>query len=508
MTAEQLEELQLLEETQKRNKMRESLLEWSSFCVPEQGLAPTGPALHHRVLLDNIQAAIDGKLVNSAGVPVRGLMVLMPPGSAKSTYTSICTPPWYLQRKPGCRILACSHAADLIESFSYQCRGAVEAHSTILGYSLRDDKTAVKEWFISNGGSYRCGSVGTSISGRRADLGFIDDYIGKEKDATSEGILEDIYKWYRRDFEPRLKPEAVRIIVANRRNVADLVGRLLKEEPNRWVVIRLPMIAEENDFLGRKPGERLWPEYFTEEMVEVAKAFSDWAGLYQQRPALEEGDYFKKDWLMEYGPNDLPPDLRNYIGSDHAYRTNQKNDLTCIIPGGFDHRNRLWILPDVFWGKVDSGEGVETMLQKAKHHRPLMWWLGKDAFEGVVAPFLRQRMKETGVFINTEALVEARDKEARARCIQGRMRQGMVMFPRFAPWWPQAKAQLLNFPNDEHDDFVDALANLGRGLDRMVPGDLVVTPRENFAPQRLTMGYVRQCHKLRNRRRMLATLDN
>ena len=54
-----------------------------------------------------------------------------------------------------------------------------------------------------------------------------------------------------------------------------------------------------------------------------------------------------------------------------------------------------------------------------------------------------------------------RDKEARARAIQGRMQQGMVYFPRDPVWVGPLVAELLRFPNGVHDDQVDALAWIG-----------------------------------------------
>jgi predicted phage terminase large subunit-like protein len=508
LSAVQQEELRLLQVQQDRKLVRSNLIEWATFCVREQGLAPTGPAKHHKFLLDLLQKLIDGALVHpDTGKVCRNLIVLMPPGSAKSTYTSICTPPWYLQRKPGNRILACSAGKDLIQSFSYQCRGIVQAHAETLGFDLASDSTAVEEWRTNNNGTYRCGSVGSNITGRRADFGYIDDYLGKEADAVSDLVLEGIHTWYWRDFWPRLKPDAIQAIIANRRAVTDLVGWLLKEEPHKWMVIRLPMLAEENDPLGRLPGERLWPDYFTDEMVQTAMAQSDWAGLYQQRPALAEGDYFKADWLVGYEPQQLPRDLRYYIASDHAYRTNQKNDRTAIVVCGVDHRNQIWVLPSWFWKRVDSGAAVDEMLEKNKVWHPQTWWLGKDAFEGVVAPFIRVRMRETNNFINLEPLTESKDKEVRARSIQARMRQKVVFFPKFAPGWKDVESELLNFPNDEHDDWVDALANLGRGLDRMIPAELTVTPTENFGSPRLTMGFIKQQCAWKERQRRLARLD-
>jgi hypothetical protein len=46
--------------------------------------------------------------------------------------------------------------------------------------------------------------------------------------------------------------------------------------------------------LGRKPGERLWPDWFTDKQVAEAKRDPRvWASLYQQRPAPETGDFFR-----------------------------------------------------------------------------------------------------------------------------------------------------------------------------------------------------------------------
>jgi hypothetical protein len=39
-----------------------------------------------------------------------------------------------------------------------------------------------------------------------------------------------------------------------------------------------------------------------------------------------------------------------------------------------------------------------------------------------------------------------------------------VHFPRFAPWWPDARKELLQFPYGAHDDFVDWLSHIGMGL--------------------------------------------
>jgi len=61
------------------------------------------------------------------------------------------------------------------------------------------------------------------------------------------------------------------------------------------------------------------------------------------------------------------------------------------------------------------------------------------------------------------------DKQTRAQSIQGRLAMNRVRFPERAPWWPAARDQMLKFPYDAHDDFVDTLAYIGLGLTLQVP---------------------------------------
>ena len=68
-------------------------------------------------------------------------------------------------------------------------------------------------------------------------------------------------------------------------------------------VISIPAIAEADDPLGREPGEYLWDDpggynygaFLRARQRETSPMM--WAALYQQRPAPEEGDYFKAAWL-------------------------------------------------------------------------------------------------------------------------------------------------------------------------------------------------------------------
>jgi len=62
------------------------------------------------------------------------------------------------------------------------------------------------------------------------------------------------------------------------------------------------------------------------------------------------------------------------------------------------------------------------------------------------------------------------------------MSQKMVLFPTFLPEWETALNQLLTFPAGTHDDFVDALAKIGQGLNIMTPAERDAPPPKDKLP--------------------------
>ena len=349
----------------------------------------------------------------------------------------------------------------------------------MLGYTLAKDSQAAGEWAISNGGFYFCAGAGAGIAGHRADLGLIDDPIGSREDADSMLSRDKLWNWYNYDFLTRLKPGAMQVFVYTPWHQNDLGHRILERERDEWLVIRLPFYAEENDPLGRVKGERIWKEYLRDDQFPKVPRVA--MALYQLRPTPEEGDFFSLKSLLGYEPQDLPEGCRRYIGSDHAVSLKQEADRTCIIPVAVDDKHNIYILPDVYWERAESNTAEEQMLVMTRRHKPLAWWAGKDHITGCIKPYMNIRMRQEGVFIPFHEITTKRDKRTNARSIRDWMELGKVFFPKFANWWPEAENELLCFDKGEHDDFVDALAIIGKGLDQLVRGDSpVVEPVEEF----------------------------
>ena len=405
---------------------------------------------------------------------VHRLAFFLPPGSAKSTYSSVFYPPWFLAQMENICILACSHSGELAEKFGRNCRNIIDGNPKELGYTLAKDSRAASNWATSHGCEYFCSGVGAGLSGRRADLGLIDDPIGKKEDADSKTMRDKVWNWYEFDFLPRLKPGSPIVLIQTRWHEDDLAGRLLAREANDWKVVHVPFVAFDNDLLGRLKGATLWPEWYeknelAKKDVEKAKASGAFSALYQGQPTPEEGDYFQKDWIVTYKSIDeLPKNLRNYVSSDHALTKKQENDKHCLLPGGIDANDDLWIYPDVWWKHGDTGDLVEAMIDLADYRKPIEWWAEDEHIYKGIGPFLNKRMQERRVFFVHTGIASSRDLMQRAAPIRGRMKQRKVHFPSFASWWPEALHELLMFPNGTHDDFVAALAKFGQGLDRTV----------------------------------------
>ena len=66
---------------------------------------------------------------------------------------------------------------------------------------------------------------------------------------------------------------------------------------------------------------------------------------------------------------------------------------------------------------------------------------------------------------------------------------GMVRFPTHAHWCERARQECLKFPQSRHDDFVDALAHIGLGLDRIVRAPQM--QERTSGPVIGTMGWVK-----------------
>ena len=439
-----------------RRLIRRSLTEYARYKGFE-------PAQHHKLLIEELEKV--------ARRETRRLAVFMPPGSAKSTYASILFPPWLMQYWLNTSVLAASHTTELAEKWGRRVRNAVNDDGLVLGIGISADNQAAGRWALTTGAEYYAAGVGTGIAGFRAGLGMIDDPIRSRQDADSELIRDRIWEWYINDFRTRLVPGAPEILIQTRWHEDDLAGRALQH--NDWRVVSLPAEAEPNDPLGRKVGEFLWADGdygYAEQLAELKKntPARTWSALYQQRPAPEDGDYFKAEWLRPYDKAPPLDTLRVYGGSDYAV-TADGGDYTVHAVVGLDPEGRMYLL-DLWRKQASSDMWVESFCDLVLEWKPMAWAEEQGQIKSGVGPFLERRMRDRRAYTVREQFPTRGDKAIRAQSIRSSMAMNGLYVPMNAPWYADLRSELLSFPAGKHDDQVDALGLVGQLLDKMMSG--------------------------------------
>lgn len=459
-------------------------------------------AKHHRVIAVALEEVEAGR--------IRRLMISCPPRHGKTRLASHFFPAWYVGRNPGKSFVAATYNDHFADEMGSEVRTVIRdpLYNQVFPEARLKKGAAATNHLqtVANAHMYWAGING-SLTGRGGDILSIDDPIKSRKEADSPVLRDQIWKWYTNVLRTRMMTQdGAIVIITTRWHEDDIVGRHLdptnpyynEEEASTWHVINLPALAEDNDSLGRQPGEALWPERFGIAYLEGmrrndARGFT---ALYQGRPTPADGSFFKNDYVRPYNRmNELPAleSMRFYGASDHAVATGQANDKSCLMVVGVDRDDDVWVMPDLIWNRMPSDYAVENMITLMAKYKPMLWWAERGQISKSIGPFLRKRMLERRIFCAIDEVTPISDKQQRAQSIHARMSMGKVHFPAFARWYADARDQILKFPQGTFDDFVDTLSLIGLGLNKQIPARRVKLT--NNEPKPLTLGWIKEMTK-------------
>lgn len=494
-----LKHLQAAEQLARVKRAQESLFYFCRYMMPDPS-KPDDPDAslfvdkpHIRLLIEAIEKVERGEILR--------LAVSMPPQHGKSETCSRLFPAWAQGRKPWLNSMQGTYNQTYANDFGEKIRDYMlmpRFRQVFPRCILKSGSQAKDHLGIENGGQMIFLGRGGSGTGRPADRFLIDDPLKDSEEANSETIRAALWDWFTKVAYTRCHVGSSIIIIQTRWHEDDLIGRLCDpDHPNhnpeiasQWTYLNISALMEKKrpadvamvKALGLTFNENgecaLWPEKFSIPHLKTARTMNPqgFEALYQGRPSPDDGNYFVRDMIVPYKPEELPRNLRYYAASDHAVTEKQQNDATCMGVFGVDENDIIWVMPDLVWERMETDDTVEAMLDLMQRYRPQCWFMESEIVSKSFGPFLRRRMQEERIYTTIIPMPPAKDKRTRARAIQGRMGMKMVRFPVFAPWFSAAQNELLKFSNGTHDDFVDFMAWIGQGLDREV-GAARTTPK-------------------------------
>lgn len=230
----------------------------------------------------------------------------------------------------------------------------------------------------------------------------------------------------------------------------------------------------------------LWPQRWPKEKLQAERQHyisqgqgDKYAQEYLNRPLDEANAYFRKTDMPAMGDKDYKGRKIYYVGVDLAFTLAQSADYTVFVVGGVDD-DGITNIVEVIHERMDSVEAVQTMLDLNKKYQPQYFFFEKGALTNSVLPHLHKAMEENNNYFSYELLTRAVDKVQFAQTIRARMRIGKVKFDKKSDWFLDLEQECLRFPRDAHDDQVDALAILGRGVEKFMeaPTDKEVAEEE------------------------------
>jgi predicted phage terminase large subunit-like protein len=448
---------QIAQELLRRKDAAESLIAFTEYTFPRYRTAQ-----HHKIIAGQLERVARGEIDR--------LMLLVPPRHGKSELASIRLPAWFLGRDPHKQFLSVSATEGLASDFGRSVRNTINspAYRAVFDTRLSEDSQAKGKWHTSDGGIYYALGIGGSVLGRGGDCILIDDPYASMADALSELTRKNVWDWYTGTAYNRLMPGGSIVVINHRMHEDDLCGRLLAQQAaggDKWEVVDLPAIDDS--------GEALWPAAYPIETLERIRRNSQprfWSALYLQKPAPEEGDYFKSDWLRPYEKTPALETLRVYGGSDYAVSSG-KGDFTVHAVVGVDPEGRMYLL-DLWRKQAASDEWVEAFCDLVKEWNPIGWAEEQGQIRAGIGPYLDRRQRERKAWVAREVFPTRGDKAVRAQSIRGRMALEGLYVPARAPWLADFRSELLSFPAGKHDDQVDAIGLIGQLLDKMANGVL------------------------------------
>jgi len=324
---------------------------------------------------------------------------------------------------------------------------------------------------------------GLKWNSKRPDL-IVGDDLENDEIVLNSDRRSKFKRWFYGALLPSLAVNGVVRIVGTILHEDSLLNNLMPSEWDKQTVVEPLLIWSKNPRPTWKAvkyrahtdnfKDILWPQRYTKEwFLHERQDFLDrglsdvYSQEYLNEPIDESVAYFKKSDFVGQTADDKKKNLSYYIAADLAISKDETADYSVFVVAGMDE-NRIIHIKDVIRERLDGREIVDTAINLHRTYKPELFGIEEMQVSKSIGPFLREEMLKTGVFLNLLPLKHGgKDKIARARSIQGRVRAHAVKFDKSADWYPTFEDELCKFPRGTKDDQVDAFAYVGLMLDSL-----------------------------------------
>lgn len=396
------------------------------------------------------------------------LVIACPPQHGKSVTISESLPSWYLGKFPNNRVIMASYNEDTASKFARRNSEKIRQYGKQL-FGIEMGKIDRAEEFELSNSIGRCISRGilSGITGNPANLMLIDDPIKNRQEADSPTTRDSLWNEWQNTLKSRLAAKAKVILIMTPWHEDDLRARIIATEPS-VSLLRLPIEAEENDPLGRTPGDALCPELGKDNawLAQFKQSYINdpegglraWNALYMCTPRTEEGNMVKREWWKYYNPTQITQFGPTVISVDATFkgetrtRSGKTRDtdyvaITVVSKLGNDYYCRYCMNK-----RMDLPETLQAIRSiKAMYPHAGAVLIEDKANGPAVIRALRTEM--FCIAINPMG-----GKVARVNAVSPAIESGHVYLPINTPWTGPFIDQWTAFPNGAHEDMCDSLS--------------------------------------------------
>jgi predicted phage terminase large subunit-like protein len=237
------------------------------------------------------------------------IIINIPPGSTKSTITTIMYPAWLWTQDPSLRIITNSYSGTLSIEHAVKSKDIILSDKFRMLFpeiEIRKDKSAKGMYENTLTGSRYVTSTGGTVTGFHAHV-IINDDPQNPKQANSD-VLRLAANEHTKTLSSRKvsKSVAITITIMQRLHEDDVTGYLLKKKEDSITHICLPAEVSEKvkpAFLKEKYIDGLLdPMRINRQVLDEAKTdlgSQGYSGQYDQSPFVEGGNIIKRDWFRK-----------------------------------------------------------------------------------------------------------------------------------------------------------------------------------------------------------------